>query len=89
LGRMVEPFSTRLSLSLARKGGFIVGAGARGSGRWRGWGGAAEGTAAWENNKRGDGESWDFSPAGAFAVRHDGSSRPACRRLEHFFPPDS
>jgi len=86
---MVEPFSTRLSLSLARKGGFIVGAGARGSGRWRGWGGAAEGTAAWENNKRGDGESWDFSPAGAFAVRHDGSSRPACRRLEHFFPPDS
>lgn len=85
----MEPFSTRLSLSLARRGVslWVLGLGARGGGvggvgRRRG----PRRGAARENNERGDGESWDFSPARAFAVRHDGSSRPARRRPQHFFP---
>lgn len=86
-GRMVENgFSTRLSLSPTRKGGSIVGAGARGSGRRRGWGGAVEGPRRGRTMSGRWGEL-GFSPARAFAVRHDGSSRPACRRPQHFFFP--
>lgn len=89
---MVERFSARISLSLARRG-FHCGfwGWGEGVGGGRGWGGVAEGAVAKENNDRRDGESWDFSPAcpaasragWVFAVRHDGSSRPACCP-EHF-----
>lgn len=87
----MERFSARISLSLARRG-FHCGfwGWGEGVGGGRGWGGAA-GAVAKENNDRGDGERWDFSPAcpaasragWVFAVRHDGSSRPACCP-EHF-----
>lgn len=76
------------SLCLSPEGGFHCGCWGSGLGAaaWVGWGGGGDRGAARENNERGDGESWDFSPARAFAVRHDGSSRPARRRPQHFFP---